>query len=490
MSDALVSVAITARGSDSLPLEEATSELTLDFSPTPMVATGYRPTFAVPQGTLGTGGSMTVTCPGYTTRTARVIMPVDPGLGIRVANAASDQQQTAEGAYAVMDQEFICQVFVEHPIPPPTGGPLLPLVVDGKWFRTSDGETWTQIACSDFRLFDRYIRGEDIHPILAERREIGFNMLRVFGMCGNMFQLRPQEYGERYWSSLVPFIELCGSYGFYVEWTAFVDATVVMPDKNEQLAFWDRLCRELTGLVNLVCEAINEAEQSINYLASLQELRQPAGLISSHGSKGVVDAAREAVCVEPLWSYGTLHPGRPEDWPRLQGHNTMEDVADKFGKPGTCNESCRPDQGRGPIPSDWFDGAANAALLCAGATMHSQCGKDSRLFDPTERACAEAWVKGAKAVPLDYQRGAYIAGHLSGYPINWAPGDSARAHGRLIADHACLSLPQMREGFVPTARPGWTITRVEGSVVELIGTARATKTLLDEVDLDARRRVH
>jgi hypothetical protein len=97
-SDDLVSVAITVRGSDSLPLDDATSLLTLDLDPEPRAASGYRPSFAIPRHLLGTGGSLTAGQDGYVTRTARVIMPVDPGLGIRVANAASDQQQTAEGA--------------------------------------------------------------------------------------------------------------------------------------------------------------------------------------------------------------------------------------------------------------------------------------------------------------------------------------------------------------------------------------------------------
>jgi hypothetical protein len=487
MSEAeqFVTVAITVRGADGVPLEGAQSTLKLDTWENPFAASGWRPAFSIPASRLGNGGDMTVEAAGYETRTARVITPFpEDNLGIRVANAASEQKPTAREAYDVMDQEFIVQfegtdpVDPVDPVDPPSPIDLLPIWVDGKWFRTSDGVPWTQIGCSDFRLLERFLRGEDIGQVLAERANIGFNQLRVFAMCDLMFHLYPQEHAD-YPQRLRQFLEIVADYGLRVELTVLVDATRVMPDTGSQQIFFNQVVDVVRGMPHVFLELVNENDQTINRI-NPDAFSQPEGIISSHGSKGVVDAAAEPVCVTPIWSYGTLHPSRPPDWPRLGGHNTMEDVSDKHGTAGTDNESCRPDQGRGPIPSDWFDAAGNIALLCAGGTMHSQCGKDSRPFDATERPCAEAWVKGAKVVSLDYQRGAYIAGHLSGYPINWAPGDSARAHGRLVGNRACCSLPQMRDGYTPTARPGWRITKQNGSIVELEGTARAALDLMKQ----------
>jgi hypothetical protein len=472
-AEQFVTVAITVRGADGVPIEGAQSTLKLDTWANPFVASGWRPAFSIPASRLGNGGDMTVECDGYDTRTARVITPFpEDNLGIRVANAASEQKPTAREAYDVMDQEFIVQFegAPEPPDPPvPPGTDLLPIWVDGKWFRTSDGAPWTQIGCTDFRLFERFLRGENIDGVLAERANIGFNQLRVLLTCDLMFHLYPQEWPD-YLPRLQAFTQKVADYGLRLELTVFADATRVMPSTGQQQAFFSQVCDVVRGMPHVFLELVNENEQTINTI-NTDAFSQPEGIISSHGSKGVVDAAAEPVCVTPIWSYGTLHPSRPPDWPRLGGHNTMEDVSDKHNKAGTDNESCRPDQGRGPIPSDWFDAAGNIALLCAGGTMHSQCGKDSRPFDGTERPCAEAWVKGAKVVPLDYQRGAYIAGHLSNYPLNWAPGDSARAHGRLIGGKACCSLPQMRDGYTPTARPGWKITKQTGSVVEVEATS-------------------
>jgi hypothetical protein len=478
MAEELVTVAITVRGSDGLGLEAASSVLVIDTWPQggEMHATGYRPSFSIPRSSLGNGGYMTVTCDGYETRTSRIITPFEPDTqGLRVENAASLQETTAAAAFAVMDQEFICQV--EVPVPS-----LLPVHVDGQWFRTSDGAPWSQYGCSDFRAFQRFIAGEDIEPVLAERAAIGFNQLRVFLMCDWMFKLRPQDHPD-YFEQLGKFLDRLAAHGLRAELTVLVDATVVMPNTSEQQQFFRDVCATVANRPHIFVELVNENDQTINVIDA-DAFTQPDGIICSHGSKGVVDSAVEPVCVPPLWTYGTLHPARPDDWPRLGGHNTMEDVANQFGKPGTDNESCRPDQGRGPIPSDWFDAAANIALLCAGGTFHSHCGKDSRLFDATERSCADAWMAGARAVPLSYQRGQYIAGHLHGFPINWAEGDSSRAHGRLIGSHACLSLPQMREGYVPTARPGWRIVKQTGSVVEVEGKSTRASELHDEAVRD------
>jgi hypothetical protein len=493
MSDEMVTVAITLRATSDTDksLDGATSVIVIDTWPEGGeihgTGDGWRPAFQIPRSKLGNGGDMTVTCDGYVTRKARIITPpAEPDkYGLRVENDASKAAGDDVAAiYAVMDQEFLLDV--ERP-----RVELLPLVVDGKHFRYSDGGLWTQIGCSDFRLLERKVRGEDIEPILAERAAIGFNSLRIFLMCGNMFNLYPHEH-DNYWQAFDDLVDIdLPAHGLRCELTVLVDATRVMPALSTQQNFFRDVCGAVAGLPHVFIELVNENDQPINTIQA-QHFTQPGGpLISSHGSKGVVDAAHEAVCVDPLWTYGTLHPARPADWPRLGGHNTMEDVAEKFGKPGTDNESCRPDQGRGPVASDWFDAAGNIALLCAGGTFHSECGKDSRLFDPTERSCAEAWTAGARAVPLDYQRGQYIAGHLTGYPLNWTEGDSSRAHGRLGGDRACCSLPQMRDGYTPTARDGWTIVRQQGSVVEVVANgapASATASMPATTDVAKRLR--
>ncbi len=359
-------------------------------------------------------------------------------------------------------------VRVQHPFPngfrlKPVIPPILPIVVNGEFFETADGQPWSQIGCSDFRIWQRFLAGEDIEPVLRQRDAIGFNQLRVFLMCDWMFHLYPQERPD-YFGQLPRFLDRLAARGLRSELTVLVDATRVMPNLADQQSFFRRVCEAVRGRPDVFVELVNENEQTINTV-NTDAFERPAGIICCHGSKGVVDAGVERVCVTPVWSYGTLHPGRGHDWPRL-GHNIMEDIWERLHVAGTINESCRPDQGGGAVPRDFFDAAVNIALMGAGGTFHSQAGKASTLFAGPELECARAWVAGARAVDLSRRRGAYTAGHLTGYPLQWHEGDSVRAHGRIAGSRAACSLPQMRAGYVPTGANGWRVTKQNGSYVE------------------------
>lgn len=452
-----VMVAITARGSDSKPLIGAKSTLRIDGVAAVFVSTADssgRVTFTIPRANLGHGGSMMVTIDAYKTREDRILLPPDPAQGIRVMNAAAWAEPTVEGAYRVADQEFICQI-----VPVNT---LRPLCVNAHVLETDDGQPWTGIGCTDFRVLQRFLAGEDIEPLLAHRAALGFNELRVFLMCHGMFHLYPQEI-PNYQIRLRQFLDRLGAHNLRAELTVLVDVTKVMPDLSQQQRFFVEVCATVSGLPHVKLELVNEIEQAIN-VTNPDAFSMPSG-ICCHGSKGEVDAAVEAVCVTPVWTYGVLHPKRDASWPRY-GHNIDDDIWQHLRVPGFINESCRPDQGRGPITSDFFDAAGNIAVMGAGGTFHSNQGKDSVIFSGPELDCAIAWVSGARAVPLWCQHGAYTAGHLGGYPVAWAEGDSVRAHGRISGNRAVLSLPQMRDGYVPVGVDGWRITKQTGSVVE------------------------
>lgn len=351
------------------------------------------------------------------------------------------------------------------------------ILVDQLWFKTVSGRPWTQIGCSDFRLLQRFLIGDDIRPLLAERAACGFNQLRVFLMCDLMFKLYPQTYPD-FFPRLQAFLQLLAVYGLGAELTVLVDATRVMPAVVEQVQFWLHVGDAVRGIPGVMLELVNENDQGINAVAVIAFPRI-TGVLCSRGSNGAdappvgcswnlnPDGSIAGPRIDlPPWDYVSQHPSRPADWPRRVGHNTMQ-WADATHTPATTNETCRPDQGRGAIPSDFFDAAANAALLCAGATFHSDSGKFSKPFTAAELACAKAWVQGALAVPQDYRKGRYIAGHLSGFPVQWAAGDSSRAHGRELGNRACLSLPQLNDNDRKVVGiNGWHVVTQTGSVVE------------------------
>lgn len=328
---------------------------------------------------------------------------------------------------------------------------LAALVVDGQFFRTDDG-THTVIGCSDFLLFAKFVRGEDIADVVAERRVLGFNDLRVFlGMKGGLGDFDPRPHLDR----LPEFCALLGASGLRLEFT-FGDWLRWCPDPADQRRLLHNVeqamlpCAAWTRI-----EGMNEGDNKANLAEGLLNETLDPSILWCLGSR-----IQDAGTMEPVKRYATYHPQRTSDWPRKCGHNAYE-VANHYRVPCVSNETTRPDEDR--RASSFFDAAANATLLCAGAVFHSTAGKTSSLFTDEERHCAEAWIAGANAVPLQYQRGSYTAGHLHDSPVVYRPG--MWSHARLLGNEACLSVPQNPDGWV--ARNGWRIVTQTGSVIEL-----------------------
>ena len=291
------------------------------------------------------------------------------------------------------------------PLPRPPEKPLPRLVTAGQFFALDTGERFTAIECSDFQLLQRYLHGADLRPVLAQRRDCGYNIVRVLGMCAGMFWLKPQEE-PKYWSGVRDLCALCATYGVYVELTVFADATVIMPLPGMQLQHWEMVGRTLYGGPSLLVEAVNEADQTINRLASLMDLEPLPGLLCSHGSNG-----SEQLPVRPWWDYETFHTNGAYQWPRKVGHNAAElswgaETVPASNVPVVANENTRyPD--RSQSLTNAYDAAAGAALLCAGSCFHSVHGKTSELWVGLELDAAKAWAAGARSVPLHCQSGHY-----------------------------------------------------------------------------------
>ena len=56
------------------------------------------------------------------------------------------------------------------------------LVIDHTYFRQENGERFHAIQCSDFSLYKYFLEGHEIGPVLTQRADVGFNMLRVWLM--------------------------------------------------------------------------------------------------------------------------------------------------------------------------------------------------------------------------------------------------------------------------------------------------------------------
>jgi hypothetical protein len=281
----------------------------------------------------------------------------------------------------------------------------VPLIgVSGKYF-TDHGEPWTEIETSDFSLYKRYLDGENIDPILAERRDVGFNTLRVWLLNTSVIPggLQPKDYPQFY-AALPAFVDLLGAHGFVVELTAFTQTPLLMPNVNDQRQHWQRTQDAIRGKPNVLLELVNEYNHGGDHPDNAPDralwTMRPVGILASSGS-----ADADAAPPELVWDYVLYHSNGLSEFQRKVGHNAME-YADKYGVPAVANENTRyPDQDASEQHA--FDAAAGGALLAAGSCYHSNAGKFSRLYGD-ERRFAAAWVAGAKSVPLDFQRGAYL----------------------------------------------------------------------------------
>ncbi|PYR44979.1 MAG: hypothetical protein DMF89_26440 [Acidobacteria bacterium] len=276
--------------------------------------------------------------------------------------------------------------------------PLPRLQVGGRVFRKETGERFTAIETSDFDLYRQFLNGSDITPVLGQRANLGFNLLRVFGSFnGALGRFVPSDYGELWYTRLPQFAEALARKGLYLEFTVFADATQWSTDPQQQVAHWNRVVDAVKNSTNALLEVVNEVDQPINRLDSLPNLTMPATTNSSHGSNG-----SQALPVQPFWHYLTFHTNGAPEWWRKVGHNCMEIDP----RPCVANENTRPDDD-GQV-HHFYDAAAGAALLAAGAAFHSNSGKASVLFGGLDLEAAQQWVAGAQSVPLHCQDGLYV----------------------------------------------------------------------------------
>lgn len=318
----------------------------------------------------------------------------------------------------------------------PTTAGLPDLLTRGQFFQTEDSNgvtaRFTAIEASDFALLARFQNeGADaIRPVLGQRADCGFNMLRVWTAfdidgIGNFTTL---DYG------VIPsFVKLCADYGLYVEFTAYTGW-------NDPL-HWTRLYNAATACrPRPLLELVNELDANTNEPDSMGRVFDlttfgklgPFDVLQSHGSNG-----SQAVPVRPAWDYETFHTNDASEWWRKTGHNAMEmsagadNGAPGSGVPCLANENTRfPD--RDASAAHAYDAAAGGALLCAGSCYHSVRGKSSQLWDGVEEDCARAWAAGAKSVDITFQDGPYM------HRADLETPDDLRVYERVLGASACI----------------------------------------------------
>jgi hypothetical protein len=314
----------------------------------------------------------------------------------------------------------------------PSAKPLPALSTDGAYFRTPAGPH-TIIQATDFKAFLKFVLGQtaELKTVFSQRRDLGFNDLRVLSMCRNMFDLNPANVAD-YFARLGDFFDFAAQHELRVTLVVHADSRLVMPDQGQQVAHWNRCGDVARPHTNVRLSLVNEVEQTPNVIDPNAFQKIP-GVLCSRGSHGGGDL----VGPRPWWDWEEAHHNGQSEAQRKIGHNTMENSVgaenhEASKVPCESSESSRfPDQWG--VPPDQMKAYAfaigqSAALLCAGACFHSPSGKESRLFSGLELECATEWAKGARSVPLEFQKGQYR--HL---PELEGPGIT-RVYRRVLGD--------------------------------------------------------
>jgi len=280
--------------------------------------------------------------------------------------------------------------------------PLKRVWVEGHDLRTEDGR-WFMKGVTDFLLYKRFLDGEDIRPLLAERSAMGANCVRVIGMVSSFSHWYPQEYGDRYYDELPNFFALCSYYGLYVYFTVFADTQIVMPGQATQVAHYNKVLVALRQSSNTLGELVNEPYAHSNATDNPNAFPEPTGVAFSGGSYN--DKLGNELRPVPGWE--RMHDFHsPRDGHNAEGFKYCADLVATAhpeyryrgkallqGEPQKFADPSDPTKGGSTLsnPAQARMMAGSARGTCCGVVFHTPGGVFSRMWNEVEKACGREW---------------------------------------------------------------------------------------------------
>jgi hypothetical protein len=292
---------------------------------------------------------------------------------------------------------------------------LSPLHVDGTSFVNDQGTKLTYVGFSEFRLLDRFMKGEDVEPIFADRnavlaevREIAAKtgdgawivpVLRVFSMAASFMQLKPGDYP---YTAITALTEFAHDHGFYVDWECLADTYLYGMSLSAQQQHWQAMGNALRPLPYAMLSLVNEYQHG-NQRVDPGAFQKIDGVLCSRGSN--LSGGDPYL---PAWDYSKYHAKRGGRDGELGANDARWATMGYPGDPGykgthqativeeTCGaaESDIGDK-RSSNPQLFHGYGWDSAKRGAGGVFHSTNGVNSELFQPITRACALAYVMGA-----------------------------------------------------------------------------------------------
>jgi hypothetical protein len=367
-------------------------------------------------------------------------------------------------------------VAVLIPIPPPVPVPLLePVQAVRTHFETASG-LWRWRGMTAFRLYARWLAGEDVSGFLAAAKTAEVNVLRVLGMKAVMsnkpteWRLDPAEIGERYYTQLPVFIRWLADQGFYCEFVVFADAQIIMPGEAAQKIHLARVAQALSGLPTAFLEIANEPFKNGVDPTGIYHASDNLGLLRASGLYDFPDINTPPFTLE----YGTDHPGRDNEWPRKSREGQELQAATK--RPFVVDEpmGVGPDQpgARSLNADDHFDSAAVGVLYSAGYTIHGDWGIQAVVPSPEVAAVIAVHPQVWHLLSVETILGQYTRGGLSDCPLQHSDALALRTFCSLSGATAWCVVVRPATTWTAIAVAPWTIAEQRGSRRNIVRLTR------------------
>lgn len=259
------------------------------------------------------------------------------------------------------------------------------LTIEGDRFLLG-GQPFLVRGSTDFRLAECALRGIDIVPILQDRLDAGANWFRVLAMKKNNtgWWLNPREAG--YEAAMRWTIEAIGGAGAYVQWCVFADTKEMMPQLDQQQAFWEWSCNVLCDYPWAAAELCNEASHVTQNIKPAV-FTKPNGILSSHGSE-----TADKFPVRPLWDWAGYSARRSGGIGKVVSNYAPLTAFEQWPQPCLFGQETFKPASYGHDPSV-AAALGRYARAGTGGVFHHDCWNEPRVFNDAERACASAFFE-------------------------------------------------------------------------------------------------
>lgn len=283
------------------------------------------------------------------------------------------------------------------PTPPTPSGPLSPLHRDGWEIRTADGARYIHNQATNYLLFQRYLEGQDITPVLYDGFD-GYNvtfLMKIVSEQAGFRPLTPGNYPDFYAMADAFFADMLKA-GKRIEATLLCDCDQIGFSHSDQLTHTDAMYAILRKYPTNLCQLANEWEKNG---VDAPSFGKPAGVFWSRGS-----SLAGGQCPLPAGDYSTAHLSRSGGGAYLDAQPYYMSAGYEgyagTGGPVVTNEtrgaSNTENSDRRTTDPAYFRRIASAMRGWSGGTFHFDDGIHSVVCAPgtPQDACRRAWLEG------------------------------------------------------------------------------------------------